>query len=100
MSQPSDSSVMDSSDRPAAWPGHRWVTLLGILFIFISVAVVYSPARRGGFVWDDEAHVTAPELRSLSGLARIWFELNATQQYYPLLHSAFWVEQSLWGDNT
>ena len=31
---------------------------------------------------------------------RIWFELGATQQYYPLLHSAFWVEHNLWGDAT
>jgi tetratricopeptide (TPR) repeat protein len=31
-------------------------------------------------------------------LGRIWFEPGATQQYYPLLHSAFWVEHQLWGD--
>ena len=42
----------------------------------------------------------APELRSWHGLYRIWFELGATQQYYPLLHSAFWVEHRLWGDAT
>ena len=29
---------------------------------------------------------------------RIWSELGATQQYYPLLHSAFWLEHKLWGD--
>jgi protein O-mannosyl-transferase len=44
--------------------------------------------------------VTAPALRSLSGLGRIWFELGATEQYYPVLHSAFWVEHKLWGDAT
>ncbi|MES1166486.1 MAG: tetratricopeptide repeat protein, partial [Pseudomonadota bacterium] len=43
-------------------------------------------------------HVTRPELRSLAGLARIWTEVGATQQYYPLLHSAFWLEHRLWGD--
>ncbi len=42
--------------------------------------------------------MTAPPLRSLDGLRRIWFEAGATQQYYPLLHSVFWVEQKLWGD--
>jgi hypothetical protein len=52
-----------------------------------------------GLVWDDDAHVTRPELRSLDGLRRIWFELGATQQYYPLLHSAFWLEHRLWGDS-
>jgi len=50
-------------------------------------------------LWDDSAHVTAPALRSLHGLWRIWFELGATQQYYPLLHSAFWLEHRLWGDS-
>jgi tetratricopeptide (TPR) repeat protein len=25
--------------------------------------------------------------------------MGATQQYYPVLHSAFWIEHRLWGDN-
>jgi tetratricopeptide (TPR) repeat protein len=33
-------------------------------------------------------------------LTRIWTELGATQQYYPLVHSAFWLEYHLWGDST
>jgi len=36
----------------------------------------------------------------VAGLGRIWFELGATQQYYPVLHSAFWIEHRLWGDDT
>ena len=39
-----------------------------------------------------------PELASFHGLWRIWFEMGATQQYYPLLHSAFWLEHRMWGD--
>ena len=39
------------------------------------------------------------DLRSLQGLWRIWFDLGATQQYYPLLHTAFWIEHSLWADS-
>jgi protein O-mannosyl-transferase len=62
------------------------------------VLIAYAPAMRGQFVWDDDAHITKPELQSLYGLYRIWFEVGATQQYYPLLHSAFWVEHKLWGD--
>lgn len=42
--------------------------------------------------------MSKPALRSLHGLWRIWFDLGATQQYYPLLHSAFWMEHQLWGD--
>lgn len=48
---------------------------------------------------DDARHITRPELRSLHGLWRTWFDLGATAQYYPFLHSAFWVEHQLWGDS-
>lgn len=67
-------------------------------FLFCVIVIAYLPALNGGFVWDDNNHVTRPELRSLHGLWRIWFDLGATQQYYPLLHSAFWAEHRLWGD--
>jgi hypothetical protein len=63
-----------------------------------AVLVAYLPALGAGFVWDDDAHVTRPDLRSLDGLWRIWSEPGATQQYYPLLHSAFWIEHRLWGN--
>ena len=64
-----------------------------------AAALAYLPALAGGFIWNDSDYVTAPALRSLAGLGRIWGELGATQQYYPLLHSAFWVEHRLWGDH-
>jgi tetratricopeptide (TPR) repeat protein len=60
----------------------------------------YQPAWHGGLLWDDEAHVTRPELRSSAGLVRIWTEPGATQQYYPLLHSTFWLLHRLFADNT
>jgi tetratricopeptide (TPR) repeat protein len=60
----------------------------------------YWPALRGGLVWDDQAHVTRRELQPVAGLGRIWCDLRATQQYYPVLHSAFWLEHRLWGDST
>ena len=64
----------------------------------MAVLLVYQPAWNGGFLWDDRAHVTAPDLRSWRGLARIWFDLGATQQYYPLVHTAFWIQHRLWGE--
>ena len=67
--------------------------------IFGATFLAYLPAVHGGFLWDDEGHVTKPELQSFHGLVRIWGEVGATQQYYPLLHSAFWVEHRLWGDS-
>ena len=63
------------------------------------MALAYLPALHGGMLWDDDAHVTRADLRSLHGLLRIWMEVGATQQYYPLLHSAFWAEHRIWGDS-
>ncbi|MCE9557011.1 MAG: tetratricopeptide repeat protein [Planctomycetes bacterium] len=79
--------------RRLAWLGFT-ALLLG------ATLAAYQPVWRGGVLWDDAAHMTKPELRSGGGLWRIWFEPGATQQYYPLTHSAFWVQYQLWGDNT
>jgi tetratricopeptide (TPR) repeat protein len=67
--------------------------------ILCATLIAYWPALHGGLLWDDAGHVTRPSLRSLHGLWRIWFDLSATQQYYPLLHTAFWFEHRLWGDS-
>ncbi len=84
---------------PLAWSLWRFSPrdfVTGGLLV-LATLLAYWPALRGGLIWDDSAHITRPDLRSLSGLSRIWFELGATQQYYPLLHSAFWIEHRLWG---
>ena len=72
--------------------------LFGMALILVATCAAYFPAIHGQFLWDDDQHVTKPELRSMQGLHRIWFEAGATEQYYPLLHSAFWLEYQLWGD--
>jgi len=66
--------------------------------LLCATLAAYLPALEGGLLWDDSSHVTKPELQSLHGLWRIWFDLGATQQYYPLLHTAFWLEHLVWGD--
>src|ERR1700733_4200505 len=66
--------------------------------LFCAILVAYIPALKGGPLWDDDGHITRPDLQSLHGLWRIWFEFGATQQYYPILHSAFWLEHRIWGD--
>ena len=68
----------------------------GLAALLLALTLIaYWPSIHGGILWDDEAHVTRPDLRSVGGLGRIWFELGATQQYYPVLHSAFWIEHHL-----
>ncbi|TMA39950.1 MAG: tetratricopeptide repeat protein [Deltaproteobacteria bacterium] len=67
--------------------------------LLAAILLVYRPAWSGGFLWDDAAHLTRGDLRSWQGLWRIWFDPGATQQHYPLVHSAFWLQQRLWGND-
>jgi protein O-mannosyl-transferase len=71
--------------------------LFGLILIG-ATALAYQPAWNGKPIWDDDLHITPPELRSVHGLVRIWTEPSAAPQYYPLLHTVFWVEHKLWGD--
>jgi tetratricopeptide (TPR) repeat protein len=70
--------------------------LLAVLLL-AAAFIAYLPALHGGLILDDDLHITRPELQSLGGLGRIWFDVGATQQYYPVLHTAFWIEHRLWG---
>lgn len=75
-------------------------TLLAAIAVAAALAVAYSPALHGAFLWDDVAHLPEPQLRTAAGLWRILFEPGASQQYYPVLFGAFWLEHRLWGDAT
>ncbi|MGA3269102.1 MAG: tetratricopeptide repeat protein [Verrucomicrobiota bacterium] len=60
--------------------------------------LAYLPVWHAGFIWDDDAYVTQnATLHDLAGLWRIWFQVGAVPQYYPLVHTTFWVEHHLWG---
>src|SRR5947209_14282440 len=73
----------------------NWLFALALVVVTF---LVYQPAWNGRPIWDDEIHITRPDLRSLPGLARIWTDPSATPQYYPVVHTVFWVEYKLWGD--
>jgi Flp pilus assembly protein TadD len=75
------------------------VDVAGLILIFCLVLIAYYPSLNGGFLWFDGYHVTAPALQSLRGLWRIWTDPGTTSQYFPLLHSAFWLEHRLWGES-
>jgi Tfp pilus assembly protein PilF len=72
---------------------------LAALLVFVTV-LAYQPIWHAGFIWDDDKYVTENlTLRSLGGLAQIWFQPTAAPQYYPLVHTSFWLEYHLWGLN-
>jgi hypothetical protein len=70
------------------------VVIIGACF------VVYIPAIKGGFIWDDDMYVTTNQLLTApDGLYRIWLSTDAPSQYFPLVYTTFWVECRLWGFN-
>jgi tetratricopeptide (TPR) repeat protein len=85
--------------RPPRTPWWQSDWFLGLALVVVT-AFAYMPAWNGLPIWDDDGHLTKRVLRSLTGLARIWIEPGAAQQYYPLVHSVFWVEYHLWGYST
>jgi tetratricopeptide (TPR) repeat protein len=74
------------------------------LLALIALALLcFAPSLRNGFIWDDDQYVTENvQLRSPQGLASIWLEPGSAEhsfgQYYPLVHTSFWIEHQLWGN--
>jgi len=67
--------------------------------IIVAVVVVYLPALRGDFVWDDFLLITGnPLLQNFSGLLEIWSG-GRTADYFPLTNTVFWIEHHLFGAN-
>jgi len=87
-----------ADEAPTPGVGPRGADALVPFLLLCATVLAYLPVWSAGLVWDDDGHVTRVDLRPLHGLWRIWFEPGATQQYYPLLHTAFWAEHRLWGD--
>jgi len=80
---------------PPAWLKHDW---LGGLGLFLAVILIYTPAWRAGFIWDDDINITAnPCIVGPLGLKEIWTTNSA--DICPLALTTFWIEHLLWGLN-
>ena len=88
---------MTQTGNPAKETVIKQRDVLVCLLLVVAALVVYTPALNSGYIWDDDAHVVNNQhLRSLNGLKKIWFEVGTTQQYYPMVYSAFWLAYHLW----
>lgn len=68
--------------------------LFGAL-LALALVVVYAGSLSGGFLWDDDAHVTEnPTIVGPLGLKEIWTTTRAN--YFPLVLTNFWVQHALW----
>lgn len=98
MSNPVSGSPVSRSGRgPLSSP--RAPLLFGALILTTAVICAYGLAIKGGFVWDDDAHVYAnPVIIGPLGLREIWTTTAAN--YFPLVLTNFWVQHALWGLNS
>jgi protein O-mannosyl-transferase len=70
---------------------------LGLLLI-AATFLAYLRIWHAGFIWDDDFYVTEnATLRNLTGLWQVWTKIGVVPQYYPLVHTTFWLEYHLWG---
>jgi tetratricopeptide (TPR) repeat protein len=95
----SASSAVESPSFHQRWArqeGWKWALALLLL---LATLLAFLPAIRGGYIWDDDAFVTDNLILrgGWNALARLWFQFGATQQYYPLTYSTFWIEYHIWG---
>lgn len=73
-----------------------------LLLLILTLVTYLPPLLQGGFIWDDDDHVTENlALRSAKGLKTIWTHVDppVTPQYYPLTFTAFWLQYRAWGDH-
>ncbi len=73
---------------------------IGTVILCVLVFACYARMPWAGFIWDDDAYVTKNlVLRASDGLHQIWFKPLSIPQYYPLVHTTYWIEYRLWGLN-
>jgi len=78
------------------WPPNP--LLSGGIIIVAAVVLAFMPVFSAGFIWDDDAYVTAnPLLTDPDGLKRIWFSAHTQSQYFPLTFTTLRLEYALWG---
>lgn len=71
---------------------------MNVLLLAALVGAAYLPLLRAGYIWDDDAYVTANlNLHDATGLKRIWLEPQTSPQYYPLVFTTFWLERQVFG---
>ena len=69
---------------------------LGAFVVLLLTFVIYLPALRGEFLWDDDILIYGNELIHKSdGLKSIWFSTQP-HDYFPLTLTTFWFEWRMW----
>lgn len=66
--------------------------------LFMITLIAYLPSFKADFIWDDnDIYITQNRLiQAPDGLYRIWFTRESVD-YYPMVHTAWWVQWRLFG---
>ena len=81
-----------------AQTAHGRHTVAWMFLIVVATLVAYIPAYQAGFIWDDDDYILKNEtLRDVGGLLRIWTDVRSIPQWYPMVHTTYWVEYQIWG---
>jgi hypothetical protein len=83
---PHQQAAVSSTETETYFVHRPW--LLALILAVVTF-VAYVPAMRGGFIWDDDDHLTAnPAMTMPHGLRLIWSSLSVSR-YYPLTLTTF-----------
>lgn len=64
--------------------------------LFAAVVLAYLPVWQAGFIWDDDAHLTANAcIVGPKGLVDVW--TSSAAYYFPLTLTTWWFMHSFWG---
>lgn len=73
---------------------------VGAALLAAAILIVYLPAIRGGFIWDDNLLISEnPLITAPSGFFHLWIN-PGSMDYTPLTLTTFWLEWRVWGENT
>jgi tetratricopeptide (TPR) repeat protein len=66
--------------------------------LVLATLAAYQPVWHAGFVWDDDATLTAnPLIQAPDGLAKFWLSTEPID-YWPVTYTTLWAEWRVWGD--
>jgi tetratricopeptide (TPR) repeat protein len=86
--------IMDKNKAGGGGRSRRNLTLATSLVAL--TLLVYLPAMRGGFVWDDDTMLTDNIVLKERGLYRSWLTTEQPN-YWPVTWTSYWLEYRLWG---
>jgi protein O-mannosyl-transferase len=88
-----DSHAWSGADVLSALP---FGVLAGILLIIAAVSIAYLPSISGGFVFDDDIHLTENKfIKATDGPYKIW-STSESHDYWPITDTTYWIEWRLW----